>query len=236
MALDEALARDSARAIRGLFIYIIIWCAPVNPAGLFQEFWDRPVDNPAYGEHTSRDWSDDIVRKAAKKGIVYDINKVEDKAKLKTLVLQDIQQRLLSFEKELSFFGLHTPTKEEEAAVADYTGGLSVVFREELDFDCTELRAEVEEIAKKFNPEQDTVYKKIMAAVEAHSGRCFFLKARGGCGKTFLLDAVLKAARSQGAGGRVALATATTGKAAMHLPKGRTFHSRFKAPLTPSED
>ena len=47
MALDEALARDSAKAIRGLFIYIIIWCAPVNPAGLFQEFWDRPVDNPA---------------------------------------------------------------------------------------------------------------------------------------------------------------------------------------------
>ena len=44
-------------------------------------------------------------------------------------MLQDIQQRLLSFEKELSFFGLHTPTKEEEAAVADYTGGLSVVFR-----------------------------------------------------------------------------------------------------------
>ena len=34
-----------------------------------------------------------IVRKAAKKGIVYDIHKVEDKAKLKTLVLQEIQQR-----------------------------------------------------------------------------------------------------------------------------------------------
>ena len=236
MALEEALARDSASAIRGLYLYILMWCFPSNPAELFKQFWDKPADKPTVGDHASRDWCDDIIRKAAKKGIVYDINNVDDKAKLKTLVLQDLQQRLLSFEKELSFFGLHTPTKEEEAAVADYTGGLSVVFREELDFDCTELRAEVEEIAKKFNPEQDTVYKKIMAAVEAHSGRCFFLKARGGCGKTFLLDAVLKAARSQGAGGRVALATATTGKAAMHLPKGRTFHSRFKAPLTPSED
>ena len=38
------------------------------------------------------------------------------------------------------------------------------------------------------------------------------------------------------AGGCVALATATTGKAAMHLSKGRTFHSRFKAPLNLSED
>ena len=90
MALDEALARDSARAIRGLYIYILMWCHPSAPADLFNEVWDRPVDNPAYGDHASRDWSDDIVRKAAKKGIVYDINKVEDKAKLKTLVLQDI--------------------------------------------------------------------------------------------------------------------------------------------------
>ena len=38
------------------------------------------------------------------------------------------------------------------------------------------------------------------------------------------------------AGGCVALATATTGKAAMHLSKGRTFHSRFKAPLNLGED
>ena len=38
------------------------------------------------------------------------------------------------------------------------------------------------------------------------------------------------------AGGCVALATATTGKAAMHLSKGRTFHSLFKAPLNLGED
>ena len=42
--------------------------------------------------------------------------------------------------------------------------------------------------------------------------------------------------RSMEAGGCVALATATTGKAAMHLSKGRTFHSRFKAPLNLGED
>ena len=38
MALDEVLARDSARAIRGLYIYILMWCAQANPAGLFNEF------------------------------------------------------------------------------------------------------------------------------------------------------------------------------------------------------
>ena len=122
-------------------------------ANLFNKFWDKLADKFTVGDHASRDWCDDIVRKAAKKHIVYVINKVGDKAKLKTPVLQDLQQRLPSFKKELSFFGLHTPTKEEEAAVADYTGGLSVVFREELDLDYAELRAEVEEIAKNSSTE-----------------------------------------------------------------------------------
>ena len=51
-----------------------------------------------------------------------------------------------------------------------------------------------------------------------------------------LINAVLEAVRSLEPGGCVALATATTGKAAMHLLKGRTFHSRFKAPLILDED
>merc|ERR1712243_287856 len=55
-------------------------------------------------------------------------------------------------------------------------------------------------------------------------------------GKTFLLNGLLATVRSLEVGGCVALATATTGKAARHLLKGRTFHSRFKAPLILSDN
>ena len=63
-----------------------------------------------------------------------------------------------------------------------------------------------------------------------------FIDARGGCGKTFMTNVILASVRSSEPGGCVALATATTGIAANLLDLGRTFHSRFKAPLTLSED
>ena len=66
----------------------------------------------------------------------------------------------------------------------------------------------------------------------------FFIDARGGTGKTFVLKAILAAVRLIDAhkGGSVALATGTTGIASNLLPLGRTFHSRFKAPLSPNKD
>ena len=63
-----------------------------------------------------------------------------------------------------------------------------------------------------------------------------FISARGGCGKTFLLNAILDTVRSLEPGGCVALAMATTGIAAQLLHLGRTFHSRLKAPLHPTEE
>ena len=64
---------------------------------------------------------------------------------------------------------------------------------------------------------------------------CLFLSARGGCGKTYLLNCILAAVRTLEPGGCVALAMATTGIAATLLHLGRTFHSRLKAPLDPDE-
>ena len=62
------------------------------------------------------------------------------------------------------------------------------------------------------------------------------MSARGGCGKTYLLNSLLAAVRSLEPGGCVALAMATTGIAANLLKMGRTFHSRMKAPLDPDKD
>ena len=62
-----------------------------------------------------------------------------------------------------------------------------------------------------------------------------FIDARGGTGKTFVLNTILAAVRciEPEKGGSVALATGTTGIAANLLHLGRTFHSRFKADLSP---
>ena len=56
------------------------------------------------------------------------------------------------------------------------------------------------------------------------------MDAPGGTGKTFFFNVLLAAVRAQNL---VVLAVAFSGIAATLLENGRTFHSRFKAPLRP---
>ena len=69
-----------------------------------------------------------------------------------------------------------------------------------------------------------------MHALENSEPLSLFLDARGGTGKTYVLNAILAAVRIM-SGGSVALAVGSTGIAAILLHLGRTFHSRFKEPL-----
>ena len=110
------------------------------------------------------------------------------------------------------------------------------VIREELDFNTVELNDTVHHRLPTFTEEQKNVFETIMNAVSNDEPLQAFLDARGGCGKTYLLNTILAAVRSLEHGGCTALAMATTGIAANLLTLGRTFHSRMKAPLTPVED
>ena len=76
--------------------------------------------------------------------------------------------------------------------------------------------------------EQRQIFELVMDHMTRGLPLQIFIDARGGCGKTFTLEAILAAARSSEPGGAVALAMATTGLAANLLPLGRTFHSRMK--------
>ena len=159
-----------------------------------------------------------------------------DENQLRTMLLLDLELRLQSFEKELASFGLPQPSAEDLSRVVNIISTDPVVIREEKDFDVEELRATVEETVKKFTDEQAEIFKKVMDAVSQKKPMCAFIDARGGCGKTFIINAILGAVRSMELGGCVALAMATTGIASNLLDLGRTFHSRLKAPLTPTEE
>lgn len=76
--------------------------------------------------------------------------------------------------------------------------------------------------------EQREIFDLVMDRVTRGLPLQIFIDARGGCGKTFTLEAILAAARTSEPGGAVALAMATTGLAANLIPLGRTFHSRMK--------
>ena len=222
IVLEEAGSNTSCSNIRNLFIIIALWCEPANPKALFDQFW--------------LEWTDDLVAKARAKGVILNPEHESDQLKLKTLVLLDLKQKLYISHNELSDIHLVDPTEEEEAAVAMIIGSRSAVVRDEMDFNVSFMTTYAHNVSQKYTTEQAAIHNTVIEAVKSKRGKCIFIKARGGCGKTFLLNGLLATVRSLEVGGCVALATATTGKAARHLLKGRTFHSRFKAPLMLSDD
>ena len=89
---------------------------------------------------------------------------------------------------------------------------------------------------ERMTAEQRSILNLVMGHVYDGTPVQIFIDARGGCGKTFTLEGILAAARTSKPDKAVALAMATTGLAANLLPLGRTFHSRMKVSLDPTED
>ena len=193
-----------------------MFCMPSDPYFLFNQFWST--------------WTDDFEQKGHQRNLQL------SQEQLYTMVLLDIELRLQSFEKTLEDFGLPTPTAEELADVETVMSIQPAVIREELDFNTVELNDTVHHRLPTFTEEQKNVFETIMNAVSNDEPLQAFIDARGGCGKTYLINTILAAVRTLEPQGCTALAMATTGIAANLLDLGRTFHSRMKAPLTPSED
>ena len=109
-------------------------------------------------------------------------------------------------------------------------------FRAKLDFDVPELRNQANWLERDLTDKQRDIYNSVITAVKDNTPLSLFIVAQGGCGKTYLLNTILKKVRSLNDQGSIALAMATTGIAANLLPMGRTFHAWSKAPLQPKND
>ena len=201
--LTDMASTEFCNRIRDMYIMILIFCQPSNPKKLFDDLWEN--------------WTDDLKRNAERMG-----NTVSDN-QLKTMVRLDLQVRLLSYEKDLHDFGLEPMTDEERSTVSWMDE--DPLIRDEKQFDVTVLEADAKEAYEKFTASQHNIYELIMKAVKEKKSLQLFISARGGCGKTFLLNSVLKSVRSMVPGGCGALAIGTTGISAQLLHLGRTFHS-----------
>jgi ATP-dependent DNA helicase PIF1 len=134
------------------------------------------------------------------------------------MVLRELALQLAHFNSSqgLVAFGLPTPVAQPASAM---------VANEIARYDATTQAAMRDEHVPQLNPEQRAVYDNVMAAVNHFA---FFVDGLGGTGKTFLYSCLLSTLRAQG---RVAIAVASSGIAALLLDGGRTAHSRFKIPV-----
>ena len=114
--------------------------------------------------------------------------------------------------------------------------------REESNYDNEEmqtllnkaLQGEGPDFQGKLTTLQQKVFEAIKQAVHGAGPKLLYIDARGGSGKTFLLNIGLYYIRTLDLDA-IALAVAFTGIAAQLLQGGRTFNSRFKFPLKPNE-
>ncbi|XP_043226099.1 uncharacterized protein LOC122383585 [Amphibalanus amphitrite] len=209
VTMEDAAHAQMPAQIRRLFVTLLLFCAPADPSELFRRHLDAMSDD--FGRR-HRDLPDEL--RAA-------------------LTLVDLERQLQQAGKELRDFGLPEVTPDQRARAAELQQAAELrqlprLIQEELEYDAAALRDQVAIQLPTLLPPQRHVFDLVMTAVDGRRPLAVFVDAAGGTGKTYVFNTLLAAVRSQG---MVALAVAFSGIAATLLDGGRTYHSRFKAPL-----
>ena len=211
--MTEATATQMPKAMRKLFLYVVLNCAPSQTVALFDK-------------HAAA-MSEDFVR---------DVERIQGAAAAgemaRPMLLLDLEQLLFRHNPEwtLESKGFPTPSVEERAAAGRMFATLNAP--RELRQDTYNVQAEAVEAAAKMQQmllSQRGVVQPVIDAVRENRPALMFWDAPAGTGKTFCANALLAAVRGMG---KHAIAVASSGIAAVLLKGGRTFHSRFKAPLS----
>jgi hypothetical protein len=220
-ALGDAEGTQMCPQIRELFVTLLLFCNPADPLALF--------------EHHHMHWWDDFLQK---------VPQPAEEELLHAMVLLDIERRLQNTGKLLSDFQLPDVDGNLRSRVQELDGHsrqaqLPMVIQEELAYNRDDMKDIVNERLYGTNAllaSQREVFDTVIDAVQQSIPLAVFLDARGGTGKTYTLNTLLAAARTlERNENAVALAVASSGIAATLLLGGRTFHSRFKAPIKLTE-
>ena len=99
---------------------------------------------------------------------------------------------------------------------------------EELNFDKEEQKQLTIQKVEMMNQDQSNFFDMVLESINKETGTLFFLDAPGGTGKTFVLNALLSAVRSDG---QIAIGTAISAVASKLLSNGSTVHSKLKVPI-----
>ncbi|XP_074278224.1 uncharacterized protein LOC141601817 [Silene latifolia] len=154
-----------------------------------------------------------------------DLQLTEDQ--LRNLALAEIEKIL---QKNRSTLKNHPnmPLADEELLNNDHNRLIQL----ERGYDRKALKQECQLNLGKMTTEQRGIFDEIMEAVMQGTGGVFFIYGFGGTGKTFIWKTLCAALRS---GGDIVLHVASSGIASLLLPGGKTAHSTFRIPLSPTE-
>ncbi|PRQ34232.1 putative DNA helicase [Rosa chinensis] len=203
-ALENSLHAATASEIRQLFVTIILFCDVADPQKLLDLYWSN--------------MSDDILYKA--RVDIGNPNLILPDLELKNKVLFELEQIFNKSSSSLKDYKLPMPDSNIVFNSNDR------LLREELDYDCFELKRQHLNMIAQLNTNQKIVYNEVIKGIEEGTCNTFFVHGYGGTGKTFLWHTIINKLRSEG---KIVLAVASSGIASLLFPN--TAHSRFKIPL-----
>jgi hypothetical protein len=204
--LQEASQSKTGNQLRHLFAVILHLNSPPNPQSLFNDNFSG--------------LSDDIPYLLSNKFHI-DNPSEQQIYSLTLLKIQEILDNIAS--KTLRDCGLPLPPLNFGQLEPP-----SQLILEETSHNRENLRQHSHQQYLQANCDQRAIVDAIQQSVLHQQGKLFFLDGPGGTGKTFTENLILDLTRSQG---KIALAVASSGIAALLLHGGRTAHSRFKIPI-----
>ncbi|KAE8260490.1 hypothetical protein A4X13_0g301 [Tilletia indica] len=206
--LQEASQIQTGSALRRLFCTIILNHEIQDIAALYDE--------------NKVALADDCTRRLIRRGVQHPS---PERALSLSRVL--IRETLLQIQPDFDLS--HFPVPGPDPEFASDANELPSPLLEELSYDRISQLAFAQQAYTSLTDEQRTVFDEVTLAIQNQTPSAFFIDGPGGSGKTYVENAILAHVRGHG---KVALAVASSGIAALMLEGGRTAHNRFKIPFT----
>ncbi len=204
---EEATTYQTGRQLRSLFGQLLLFTHVSSPGELWDRFKYELCDDIIHRLRQNHpNWSEDQLLNAGDNQALYELQEM------------------------LRLQGKSLPIDMRVPDSSDLDLDIPRLIAEHLDFNRDSLVQYLQTNLPKLTDEQRSALDQITAASEeGYSGdKVFFIDGPGGTGKTFTYNTVLAKLRSEG---KIALAVASCGVAALLLEGGQTAHSMFKIPI-----
>ena len=209
ICLHDASEIKTGCQLRNLFTTLLLFCAPAQPHRLWLQFRDQICDDLHH--NLSR-----LGRRNVSQNHIYDFG------------LHLIDNLLHDSGHSLSDF----PSMPLSLLNWSDTLGNRLI-SQQLNYDRDHEDFTAQQLLSTLNEDQQHAFRRIWHSISLKKGETFFIDGFGGCGKTYLYQAICHAVRAQNS---IILCVASTGLACLLLPGGQTAHSMFKIPIDLLDD
>ena len=204
ICLQDAAEIQTGSQLCHLFTTLLLFCTPTQPNILWIKFREKICDDLRHKLHQ-------LGRTTVTQNDIFDfgLHLIND-------ILHDSGHSLSDFPS------MPQPTSHWSDTVHNR------LISQQMNYDSHSEAITAHQLMSSLNEDQQYAFQEIWRSIMHKEGKTFFIDGFGGCGKTYLYQAICHAVRAEGI---IILCIASTGLACLLLPGGQTAHSMFKIPI-----